>query len=101
MKYFKNLLPILVLSAPFVSNNAMATGICADVYRGDKFQVAQIDDDNNAMCIYSAEAMYPVSGKVRPIAGFGSRWKLGHGGWYCRPTNQNPEACKFKAITKP
>ena len=98
MILLKKLLPVLCLTAPLVSNNAMAAETCLASYLGDKFRVAQIEDFGRGTCIYSASAIYNLRGKVKPVFGMGSRWKHGHGGWYCKPKSGNPTACRFKAI---
>jgi hypothetical protein len=101
MKPSKKILFALYLSGTiFVSNHALAvTPPCRGNYMEDKFQVAQIDDEDTATCIYSASAIYNLIGKFKPILERGSKWKYGHGGWYCQPTSKDPKACPFKAIS--
>ncbi len=96
MKLLKKLLSILFLTVAILSKNAVAAETCLSSYLGYKFQIAQIDDEQRATCIYSASAIYDRQGRFKPILKPGSRWKWGHGGWYCRPTSASPKACQFR-----
>ena len=81
-----------------VSTHSIAKKACMPFFLGHQFQEVQIEDEGKATCIYSDSAIYLLRAKYAPLFEARSRWKYGHGGWYCRPKSQKPNACRFNKI---